>query len=194
MFEDVSHDGSLGAELLKHLLRRDVLSGLGLFRLLHNLHLAEKHFSHLLRRGDVKLMSGELVDVSLYLLHAFGEHLGRFGKGFGVQTHARGLHFGKHRHQRHLYIVEQLLHTSFLKTRLQHVVEAQRDVGILSGIVTDGGRGEVAHAILTFSLRSDKLVDVDSLIIEQSFGKDVHVVLLLGLQHIVGNHRVEHGR
>ena len=49
LIEDVSHDGSLRTELLKHLLRRDVLSGLGLLGLLHNLHLAEKHLSHLLR-------------------------------------------------------------------------------------------------------------------------------------------------
>ena len=108
--------------MLQHLLGCDVLSGLGLLRLLHNLHLAEQHLAHLLRRGDVELVSGEPVYVLLYLVHTLGEHLRCLGEGVGVEAHASHLHLGEHRHKWHLDVVEQILDTSLLQSWLQHVV------------------------------------------------------------------------
>ena len=80
MLEDMVDDGRLGAQLLQHLLGCYVLTGLGLLRFLHYLHLAEQHFAHLLRRGDIELVTGELIDALLNLLHALGEHLRCLGE------------------------------------------------------------------------------------------------------------------
>ena len=166
MLKDMVDDGRLGAQLLQHLLGCYVLTGLGLLRFLHYLHLAEQHFAHLLRRGDVELVTGELVDALLYLLHALGEHLRCLGERTGVETHAVHLHLGENRHKRHLDVVEQLLDVGFLESRLQHVVQTQRHVGILSSIVADSARRKVAHVALRLSLRTNQFVDMNRLIVE----------------------------
>ena len=49
---------------------------------------------------------------------------------------------------------------------------------------------EIAHRLLVLSLRTNQLFDVDGLIVEEHFGKVIHVVVELWLDEIVGEHRM----
>ena len=143
-------------------------------------------------RRYIELVSGKFVDVLLNLRHSICKHLGCLGESIRVEQHSVHLHFGKHGNKRHFDIVEQILDIGFLESWFQYIIQTQRDVGILGCIIADVGRGDVAHVLLRFTLRSDEFVDVYGLIVEQCFGKYVHVVFLLRLQYIVGKHGVEH--
>ena len=82
--KDVVYDGSLRAQGLQHFLVGDILSGLCLLGLFHNLHFAEEYVSDLLGRGDVELLASLLVDACLQGAHSLVERFGRLGQRLGV--------------------------------------------------------------------------------------------------------------
>ena len=124
-------------------------------------------------------------------MHACGERGRHIGQCLGVYAHARRLHVGQHPDERHLYVVEQRGAVGLVNARAQHVVELQRDVGILGGVGAHGLGRHVAHTLLALALGADELVDVYGLVAEQRLGHVVHVVPQLGLEHVVGEHGVE---
>ena len=68
----------------------------------------------------------------------------------------------------------------------------QGDVGIFRSVFADVGGWHVTHRLLILSARSDKLVDVDGLVVQINLRHVIHVVAQLRLEQIMGNHRVEH--
>ena len=191
--QDVVDDGCFVAQLLQHFLGSDVLSCLGLLGFLHDFHFAEEDVSHLFGAGDVERPARQLVGMALVLLHALGEAAACSGQGGRVEAHAVELHIGQHPDERHLNIPEQPLGAGLSKAWLEHVFQPQGDVGIFARIFINLPGGEVAHVALAPSLGADELFDVYSAVVEQGFGHVIHVVMQLGLQYIVSQHRVEHG-
>ena len=132
---------------------------------------------------------------------------GRLLQGFRVQTHAVALDVHEDGHERHLYLIEEVFHALRLEFLLylieevfhalrlefllEHVLQLEGDVGVLAGVAVDFGGGEVAHAFLSLVPRADELVDVDGAVVQVDFGQVVHVVPQLGLEYVVGEHRVE---
>ena len=123
----------LAAVALQHLFGSDVLSGLGLFGLLHDFQLVEEHFAYLLGGADVEC----LADFLLNLLQTDGEVLGRLLQGFRVEQHSVALYIDKYGDERHLYFVEQMFGTLLLQFLFQHVFQFEGDVRILAGITVD---------------------------------------------------------
>ena len=78
-----------------------------------------------------------------------------------------------------------------LEFRFEIVFQSQRYVGVLGCIVDDLLGRQVSHRLLLFALRSDKLLYVYGLISETRLSHVVHVVAKLGLDEVVGYHRVE---
>ena len=192
VFQNVSHNFVFVLERLEHLLTRNILSRFRLLCLLHNLHSVEEHLAHLLWRSDVEFHTGKFIDMLLNLLHPGCEHTGSLLQRLRIDSHPIHLHLGKHRHERHLDVPEQILGTILLEFRFQLVLQLKSDVGILGSIFVNLLRHEVAHVFLLLPLRSDKLLDVYRLIVEINLSHVVHVVTQLRLDEIVGNHSVKH--
>ena len=145
----------LAAVALQHLFGSDVLSGLGLFGLLHDFQLVEEHFAYLLGGADVECLASHLVDFLLNLLQTDGEVLGRLLQGFRVEQHSVALYIDKYGDERHLYFVEQMFGTLLLQFLFQHVFQFEGDVRILAGITVDIFGWKVAHVLLVFASRSN---------------------------------------
>ena len=67
----------------------------------------------------------------------------------------------------------------------------QGDVGIFGGIGVYLLDGDLSHGELLFPLRADELFDFHRFVTQIDAGQIVHVVVLLGLQQVVGHHGVE---
>ena len=106
---------------------------------------------------------------------------------------AVALQVDQHGDEGHLYLVEEAGGVVGLQLFLQHGFQAEGDVGVLAGVAADVGGGQVAHGLLSLAARADELVDVDGAVVQVDFGQVVHVVPQLGLQDVVGQHRVEQG-
>ena len=137
-------------------------------------------------------MAAQAEDFVFQLLHALCKVAFGFGQRVGVQTYAVALHVGQHRHERHLDVVEQAVGAGLFYLVGQHALQAQGDVSILAGIFINLCGREVGHVFLLASLGADEFLNVDGLVVQVDFGQVVHVVAQLGLQHVVGQHRVEH--
>ena len=84
-----------------------------------------------------------------------------------------------------------MFHALRLELLLEDVLQFQGNVGIFAGVAVDFGGSEVAHVLLSLAPRADELVDVDGAVVQVDFGQVVHVVPQLGLEYVVGEHRVE---
>ena len=155
VFQYLPDDVVLAAVALQHLFGSDVLSGLGLFGLLHDFQLVEQHFAYLLGGADVECLASHLVDFLLNLLQTDGEVLGRLLQGFRVEQHSVALYIDKYGDERHLYFVEQMFGTLLLQFLFQHVFQFEGDVRILAGITVDIFGWKVAHVLLVFASRSN---------------------------------------
>ena len=67
IIKDFGNDRTLRAQLHEYLLRSDILTRLGLLRLVDDLHLTKQDVAHLLRTRDVEFLAREFVDVLLEL-------------------------------------------------------------------------------------------------------------------------------
>ena len=74
---------------------------------------------------------------------------------------------------------------------LEDGLEAQCDVGILTGVDIDALGGEVAHALLIAPFLADELLDVYGAVAEIGLCQKIHVVPQLRLDDIVGDHGVK---
>ncbi len=132
------------------------------------------------------------MDSLFYLVHALSESPGCFLQRLRVDAHSVHLHFGEHRHQRHLYVAEQIVGAALLQFRFQLVLQLQCDVRILGGIFIHLAWLQIAHALLAFSFRTDKFLYANRLVVEIRLRHVVHVVSRFRLDEIVGNHGVKH--
>lgn len=168
---------SLGAELLQHLLRGDVLSRACLLRLLYELHLTEEDIAHLFRARDIETFAGFLIDFLLQVGHTLCEQLGCLLERCCVEADSRHLHVGEYRHEWHLHLPEELVGIGLFEFWLQDVLKFQCYVGIFRRILIDILRLQVAHRLLVSSFLTYQFLDMDGLVVEKSLGHIVHVVM-----------------
>ena len=190
--ENISDDGTLGFQLLQHLLARDILPCLRLLGLFHDFHLAKEDVAHLFGRRDVECLPRQFVDVTLVFQHSLGEDLRSLLECLGVYQHTVHLHVSKNGNERHLDVPEQILHVSSLQFGFQYILEPQCHIGIFSSIFVNINRGKVSHVLLCLSLGTYQLVNVDGLVVQIDLRHIVHVMSKLWLEKIVCQHRVEH--
>ncbi len=107
-----------------------------------------------------------------------------------IHTNALALHPCQNRHQWHLNVAEHLIHPRLCKLGFENLFELERNVGILSRIIQDLVRRQIAHVPLILAL-ADQRFDRDALVVQISFREDVHVVAHIRLDQIMRNHRVE---
>ncbi len=114
-----------------------------------------------------------------------------------VHQHAAVLHLEQHRHQRLLDLLVHLQQRLVLLQRaVQHVVQLQRDVGVLGGILGRLLECDLVEGDLFRALAGDVLV-LDRVHVQVELGAGIHVVSRrarvqhVGLEHGVVAHAVE---
>ena len=172
----------VGAELL----------GLGHLGLLGNAHFPEKHLAQLARRVDVQVRFARLGADRRLQFREFAVQLdGIDRQRFGVDPHARHLDVGQHGDHRLLDLEIEVLEADLLDHGVERLLELQRHIGILGGVLLDAFD---VHKVHRQQLRAfaDERFDLDGLVIEVFLRKGVHVVARLGIEQVVEDHRVVH--
>ena len=172
----------VGAELL----------GLGHLGLLGNAHFPEKHLAQLARRVDVQVRFARLGADRRLQFREFAVQLdGIDRQRFGVDPHARHLNVGQHGDHRLLDLEIEVLEADLLDHGVERLLELQRHIGILGGVLLDAFDVHKVHRQLLRAF-ADERFDLDGLVIEVFLRKGVHVVARLGIEQVVEDHRVVH--
>ena len=172
----------VGAELL----------GLGHLGLLGNAHFPEKHLAQLARRVDVQVRFARLGADRRLQFREFAVQLdGIDRQRFGVDPHARHLDVGQHGDHRLLDLEIEVLEADLLDHGVERLLELQRHIGILGGVLLDAFDVHKVHRQLLRAF-ADERFDLDGLVIEVFLRKGVHVVARLGIEQVVEDHRVVH--
>ncbi len=140
VIEDQPRQRVFGGELLEHVLGGRGLAGRRLAQH-RDLQLLEQDLLQLLRRLEVEL----LPRLALRLRAEFGQALRELAalrlQHRTVDQHAAALHALQHRHQRLLdLVVEPRERGHGLELRPQRLVQPQRDVGVLGGVLGRAAR------------------------------------------------------
>ena len=194
ILENLVHNGMLSTDALQDLLVRGIGSSLGFLRVGQQPQAVEEHFSHLFRRIDIEDLTCQLVNLLLEVRELIRQQFTALAQGLCIQTDTRTLHICQNRHQRHFYLLEQMQGTFGFEQWKEDILQAQRDVSILSGISTDLFHRHLAHRLLclTALFLTNQFFDVDGLITQIRLSKIVHTVMHFRLQKIVSYHRVKH--
>ncbi len=110
---------------------------------------------------------------------------------FGVDPHARHLDVGQHGDHRLLDLEIEVLEADLLDHGVERLLELQRHIGILGGVLLDAFDVHKVHRQLLRAF-ADERFDLDGLVIEVFLRKGVHVVARLGIEQVVEDHRVVH--
>ena len=121
-------------KLLQHLFACRVASGLSLLGLVDDLELIEEHFAYLLTAVDIDRMADEGVDLFLEKGKSLLELLGLPSKTRFIQAHALPLHPEEDKHQRHLYLLEELRESGLLHASREVLIEEVGDVGVFGSV------------------------------------------------------------
>ena len=191
VFQYFFYDRMSAPQAFERFLVGDILSRLGFPGLVCDLQPVEQDFSHLFGRGDVEVCSGQCVDLLLDVFQTLAEVRGRLFQCFRVDAHPVSFHVDEHGHQGHFDVAEQGFGSLLLQLLFERPLQAEGDVGILTGVAEDLFGRKVTHGLLPFAARADQLVDVDGLVMQVDFGQVVHVVSQFRLQDIMGQHGVE---
>ena len=190
VFEDEVHDAVLVGECLEILLVGAELLGLGHLGLLRDTHLRKEHLAQLPRRVDVeRRLPGLGADRGLEFGHRAVQFDGIFGQRRAVDPHARHLDVGQHLDHRLLDLEVEVVQPDALDHRQKHLLELQRDVGILGGVLLHALDIHQVHRQLLLALADERL-DLDGPVVEVAFGQRVHVVPRLGVEQVVEDHRI----
>ena len=108
--QDQTHDFVVTGKVAQHLGVGRIVAALGLFEALgRKPHNVKQHVRELHRAADIKgLVAGQVTNAALDLGNLSRQALGQTMQTVGVYKHARALHLGKHRHERHLDPVEHV--------------------------------------------------------------------------------------
>ena len=162
-------------ELLEHVLGGRRLPGR---RLAHHrqLHLLEQDVAELLGRIEVERRAGFLVRLAEHFHEPLGEFSALRAQHLPVEQHAVLFHAQQHRHQRlFAFFVQRLERGHGGDLRPQHLVQAQRDVGVLGGIFGGLVDRHLAEGDLLGALAGDVFV-VNGADAEITLRGRVHVV------------------
>ena len=182
----------LAGERLKVVFIGAELFGFGHLGLLGNAHFPEKHLAQLARGVDVQIRFARLGADRRLQFREFAVQLdGIDGQRFGVDPHACHLDVGQHGDHRLLDLEIEVLEADLLDHGVEHLLELQRDVGILGCVLLDSLDVHEVHRQLLDAF-ADERFDLDRLVIEVFLRKGVHVMARLGIEQVVENHRVVH--
>ena len=192
VFEDQIDDPVFAGERLEVVLVGAELLGLGHLGLLGNAHFPEKHLAQLARRVDVQVRFAHLGADRRLQFREFAVQLdGIDRQRFGVDPHARHLDVGQHGDHRLLDLEIEVLEADLLDHGVERLLELQRHIGILGGVLLDAFDVHKVHRQLLRAF-ADERFDLDGLVIEVFLRKGVHVVARLGIEQVVEDHRVVH--
>ena len=192
VFEDQIDDPVFAGERLEVVLVGAELLGLGHLGLLGNAHFPEKHLAQLARRVDVQVRFARLGADRRLQFREFAVQLdGIDRQRFGVDPHARHLDVGQHGDHRLLDLEIEVLEADLLDHGVERLLELQRHIGILGGVLLDAFDVHKVHRQLLRAF-ADERFDLDGLVIEVFLRKGVHVVARLGIEQVVEDHRVVH--
>ncbi|KAG1551332.1 hypothetical protein G6F50_013189 [Rhizopus delemar] len=153
-------------------------AGLALGGLHHRrqLQLIEQHRLQLLGRIQVEAAPGQLGGLLLRGQHARGQVLALPAQFVGVDPHAIGFDAGQHRHQRHLDVAVHAVQRRLgQQLRLQRVVQAQGDVGVLGRIAAGFVDAHLRERNLLGAL-AGHVLELDGAVAQVAQGQRVHVV------------------
>ena len=151
----------------------------------------KEHRADLPRRVDVELHAGQRVDLFLQVAEGRVQLVGRLPERLRVERDAGLFHLCKDGHEGHLNVVKELLRPVFREQWAEVFHQLPRHVGVLRGVFADLLDGHLAHRALPLAARPDERLDGDGAITEVSLGEVIHVVAQLGVEQVVGDHRVE---
>ena len=112
---------------------------------------------------------------------------------FGVDPHARHLNVGQHGDHRLLDLEIEVLEADLLDHGVERLLELQRHIGILGGVLLDAFDVHKVHRQLLRAF-ADERFDLDGLVIEVFLRKGVHVVARLGIEQVVEDPRTAAAR
>ena len=161
-------------QILKHVLRCHVLSGLCLFRLIYYLQFFKKYDAYLTWRRDVEWFAGKILYFFFQLIHFLCEFLRCLLQRLGVDHDPVSLHQCQNGHERHFYFLKQLCQSCLFQFFLQTCFQLKRDVCILCCIFVHRFRFEVAHVLLVLAPLPYQLVNMDGFIFQIYFCHVVH--------------------
>ena len=177
-------------------------AGLALGR---QLQLIKQHLTKLLRRSDVELVPGRLVNLALDLLQ-FPRHFpAQPLEQRHVEPDAVELQLGQDLDQRDFQIIVESaergarstlrnsrfsLRALLIQLPPQKLRQPPGNVGVFAGIRRDLGRGHLVHAQLIFPF-ADQVGDGNHLVVQVAASKVIQVMAAFaGVQEIIGYHRV----
>ena len=145
VLQNIRHDGRLPAQLLQHI-GVGGPAGFGLFPM-GQLHFFKQHRAQLLRRIDVKLLAGGLVNTLFQLFNFFGHVLSEGRQSRAVHQKAPALHPGQHGAQGQLHGLVQLCHVLFPELFRQNIIQCRHGGAVAvqrrpgGGGIPKGGKG-----------------------------------------------------
>jgi hypothetical protein len=147
-------------ELLQHLLVGGGLPGRGLPRD-RELHALEQDLAELLGRAQVERAAGELVGLLLEREHALAERPALAAQQIRVDQHAVALHPEQDLAHRHLELAVDARELRVGRDlRVERVVQAQRDVGILGRVLGRAVDVDLVEADLARALAAHLVVGI----------------------------------
>ena len=183
--QNQAHDLVVAGKVAQHLGVGRIVAALGLFEALgRKPHNIKQHVRELHGAADVKgLVASQVANAALNLGNLGRQALGQTVQAVGVHEHARALHLGKHRHERHLDAIEHVggILTGHELAQLRH--ERQRQ-----GRSTGGRRRSVLAGTLRAARRRQRHLQI-------RIGKICLIELgAIGIQQIGSDHGIEDTR
>ena len=175
----------VAGKVAQHLGVGRIVAALGLFEALgRKPHNIKQHVRELHGAADVKgLVAGKIANVALDLGNLRCQALGQIAQAVGVHEHARALHLGKHRHERHLDAIE---HVGGILTG--HALAQRRHERQRQGRRASGGRRSVLTSTLCTARCRQRHLQI-------RIGKICLIELgAIGIQQIGSDHGIEDTR
>ena len=175
----------VAGKVAQHLGVGRIIAALGLFEALgRKAHHVKQHVRELHGTADVKgLVTGKVANASLDLGDLGRQTLGQTAQAVGIHEHARALHLGKHRNERHLDAVE---HVGGILTG--HALAQRCDQRQRQGRRASGGRRSVLAGTLCAARRRQRHLQI-------RIGKICLIELgAIGIQQIGSDHGIEDTR
>ena len=120
--------------------------------------------------------------------------LGEFLELLGIDRDAFEFHIDEDGKQGHFDFQEKVVQPGRLQSGVQDLVQAERNQGVLGGIIGYPVGGDLVEGKLSGSL-ADEFADFDGFVLQQFLGKVIHAVAGPGrVQDITGDHGIEINR
>jgi hypothetical protein len=162
----------------------------GGFLLHRQAELAEQDFAQLLRRGEVERLASQFVSLGFQRHDLLADFVALPGEYFAVDQDAGALHLPDHLPGRQFDVVVDAAQTGFAgELRVQHVMHAQRHVGVFGGVGGGAFEVDLVEADLLGALAAQVFVG-DGFEAEVARAQLAEIVALVGFDDVALQHRV----